>query len=469
MKYLFSGCSGFFRAGLAILLLLFLFGNCQTQILKQKKEDPMKESLLSEDSRVQKLAISKILPEKRYDLLPFTTSILQNPSSPTELKLEILQFYFDNRETLASLYPEWEANLNWVLHSSGLKQEKVLCLNFLKETKNRDYLHDVMDLLSHRSLEVREAVYAYIAVLKDDRALPYLLELVNTSKDIYRYYYLESLQYIEDERLTLYLDELLEHKSPAMRTAVILAIESYKLDKAHTLIKLATGDSNYEVRKHAVLAIRNQNLKNRAYILKETLFDSHPEVREVSISSVNRFNIRYFSNYISKALEEEPLSDLRIKMIESLLHLNHHGGGKGLSVALKEDSSVEVRMLAARAIATLKAKMNLPDLLTSLRVDTSVEVKKEIARSLGVMKDKVAIPSILNGLQDRAEDLGLKIELVATLEKIDEPRVMPLLFDLIETEDEKELRLSMKSLLRRMLYKYHRPSFSLRMDRLSSL
>ena len=80
---------------------------------------------------------------------------------------------------------------------------------------------------------------------------------------------------------------------------------------------------------------------------------------------------------------------------------------------------------------------------------------------MGFLKEKSAVPSILDSLNNEHETLNLKLQLVSTLDQIDEPKVMPIIFDLIEVEEIKTLRKSMKHLLRSMLYRYYKPNYSL--------
>jgi HEAT repeat protein len=420
-----------------------------------KEEDELKERLF-QPGKKQKEVLTKIKDLGREDLLPDVSNLLRAGNLDEETLGMVLELYMSYGQNLEHFLPTAMDDYEWVLKHSTYEPHLLAILKQILIKKDKRLFYSVVDLITCRSMRVREHAFRILDVFKDDRALPYILELGNSEKPLNKYYYLEALNYIHDERAALHVARLLNDPSPAIRSESIVVIEKLNLkDSMNNATQMAIVDTNYEVRKFAVVYIQRQKLKNKSHILQKSIRDKNPEVREATVDTMSSFKDPAFSRNLSDAMETESQSHLRLKMIEGLLSLNNHGGGNGLSVALKDDRSIEVRSRAAFAIGKLKALKVIPDLITSLNREKIVDVKIEAVRSLGVLKEKTAVTTILNRLEDRAESTVLKSEMLATLDLIDDPKVMPVIFDMLETENFAEIKSGMRNLLRTMLYRYH--------------
>lgn len=419
-------------------------------------KDEFKEKLMG-GGKKQKEAVLNLKTESRQDLLPLVSEILKETDYSEDLQGIILDTYISYGEDLPKFHSNYVEDLEWVLTTSKNEPNLVKVIKFANTLKEKRLIYPIIDLITYRDAEVRGQAFLALETFKDDRAIPYILELGNSEKPIYRYYYLEALNYMRDDRLSLHIPRLLNDPSPAIRSESIVAIEKLGLaDKMNQVLAMATNDSNYEVRKFAVVSLKNQYSKFHTTVFQKTIFDPHKEVRDVTVDAINKIKDASYAKFVSTAMEKENLSFLRFKMIDTLLLLNNHGGGTGLSVALRNDSDSEVRSKAAYAVGQLKAKNVVPDLITSLELEKVVAVKIESTRALSVLKEKSAVPVILSRLQDEAEATNLRSEFLTALNNIDDPQVMPVIFDLIEVERKDPIRIEMKSLLRTMLYRYHK-------------
>jgi HEAT repeat protein len=432
------------RYGL-LLFLLFLIP------LYSEVKDEFKEQIL--DSKPE--AISQIFNKNRLDLFPILRKIVQNNSVNPKVETAILKTYSQFGKELPVIYPTFWEDLEFIIENSKNEENILLSLEITSTLKEKRFLYAILDLITNRNSTIRRMSYQVLNSFKDDRSLPYILELGNSEEPIKRYYYLEALNFIGDERANIHLQRLLQDPSPAIRSEAILAIEKLGLkEKLNSVLAMATNDSNYEVRKFAVVSLKNQKNKFQTTVFQKTIFDSNIEVRDVSLDAIQNTKDPNYGKFVSLAMEKESESFLSLKMIDTLLALNNHGGGNGLSFALKKDPDIEVRTKAAFAIGNLKATSAIPDLISSLKLEPIVKVKLESTRSLGILKEKKAVPVILTRLQTN-EPTELKLEFLTALDKIDDPKVMPVIFDLTEEENQKNIRPSLKSLLRKMLYRYH--------------
>jgi HEAT repeat protein len=419
----------------------------------EKEEEYRK--LLSSKGDKQKVAISGLKEAGLHNLLPQVSEILRKDDVDAETIARIVDLYESYGEDLDSYLPRSVEDYEYVIQHAQSDALVVQILEILLLKKDKRFMYGVIELLTHRSSEVRQVVYKYLDGFKDDRILPYILELGNSESAIERYYYLEALNYINDERATVHVSKLLNDPSPAIRSEAIVVVGRLGIkEKEAQVLNMAKADSNYEVRKYGVQYASSKNLRHRSDIFKKALLDSHSEVREVSLLAVQRFKDSSYANTISYALELENLSFLRSMMLDTLISVRNHGGGRGLIATLQKEESAEVRKKAAYATGVLSARMVVPALIANLSSEQDVLVKIEVARTLGVLKEKSAVPMLLTKLKQSSENLDFRHQMLSSLDQIDDPRVMPVIFDMIE-EESTDFRKDMKEFLRNMLYRYH--------------
>lgn len=435
---------------------MLLFFHVTSNIYAEEALQNYRKKLLSGGDE-QKIAITNLKESGFHSLLEDVSKILHSKEIDTETIIRILELYDSYGDELISYLPNYVEDYEYILKHSQNDWIVVNILKNISSKKDKRYVYTAIELMTHRSSEVRQAVFKYLNSFKDDRILPYIFELGNSEKPIERYYYLEALNYIDDERMNIHVAKLLNDPSPAIRSEAIQVIKKFKMKELENqVLNLAKFDSNYEVRKYAVQYAESQNYKTRMDIFTKGILDSNPEVREVSILAIKNFRYPAYAPFVSKALEQESLSSLRFEMIESLLTMNSHGGGTGLIVTLSQEIDPSVRQRAAYAIGFLNAKMAVPSLNRSLLKDTNLSVRIESARSLGKMREKAGIPALLAKLKDYGESEALRGQILISLEQIDDPKVMPFVFDIME-EDSTSFRSQIKEFMRNMLYKYHNP------------
>ncbi|MDX1958121.1 MAG: HEAT repeat domain-containing protein [Leptospiraceae bacterium] len=422
-------------------------------LLSSESREDIKSNLTSSGEK-QILAIRNLKSSGFHDLLPIVSKELKSNSSSETLVAEILSLYEAYGDELETYLPDYLEDYEWIMSHSQEDKMLELLTTSMKNRKDRKFIFAVGELITHRNSDVRTSAFQYFSVVKDDRILPYILELGNSEQAIYRFYYLESLRYINDERALIHIPKLLVDPSPAIRMESIAVIDRLKIkEKFQTVLVMARNDSNYEVRKSATIFAKNQS-QGRMDIFQGGLRDTHAEVRETSIDSISLFKNPAYSQSVSKAIVTEPLSELKLKMMNCLVTMKSSGGGEGLISAVKNDSNEEVRKEAARITGVLSAREVLPTLISILPKESSINVKKEITRTLGVLKEKSAIPALLSALKKRNEDKSLKQEMLSSLDRINDPKVMPVIFDILNDEPT-DFKENIKEFLRNMLYRHH--------------
>jgi HEAT repeat protein len=401
-------------------------------------------------------SIRRVKEQNQHDLLPSVSKLLREDSHNIETILEILNLYESYGSELSQVHPSFIDDYEWIVKNLNDETIVIQIIHFFKIRKDKSFFYPVTSLLTHRNSNVRLASYQYLETFKDDRALPYLMELGNSSKAIERFYYLEALNYIIDERASIHISKLLTDPSPAIRIEAINAIDKLNLkEKQNHVLTMARKDQNYEVRKIATIYTKNKKLKYRQEIFKDGLDDDNSEVKKEVLLAISSFQDPNYAKSVSNYLEKESDPYLRSLGLDALNSMNNHGGGGGLARILLNDNNIENRKKAAYLTSKLNAKNLIPTLLKSVEVDPSIAVKIEITKSLGLLKEKSAIPIFINSIASQKEDNSLKLEMLMALEKINEPKIIPILYDIVEN-DNTELKDQMKSIFRDMLYKVHK-------------
>ncbi len=418
-------------------------------------KDELKENLLKTgQARIEAISSIKVL--NREDLFPLLPEILRSPDSNKDVISSIILLYKSYGTDLDKHHAKWIEDFEWILETSRQESHYIEIFSFVETRKERRLLYPLTSFVKYPIYSVRIAAYKALGSLGDDRAIPFLFELGNSERGIYKKYYLESLLYFKDDRILSLLPKLLADPSPAIRSECITAIEKLFLkEKYYILSNMAGSDANYEVRKYAVISLRNLYGRSKSYVFQKTIFDENPEVRGASVEAIYAIRDQYYARYVSQAMEKESLTDLKLSMIETLIALGNHGGGGGLINTLKDDKSPEVRIRSAQAIGLLNANIASSTLLTGLRYETQNPVKIEMIRSLGLLKEKNAVQILLDSVKKIEDQQDLRKEAIFSLEKIDDPTVMPIFFDQIEIEQNSEIKKLLKKTLREMLYKYH--------------
>jgi HEAT repeat protein len=437
-----------------LLFLLIIFSN-KIIYSNPEKDIQIVTGLQSAKIEIVVETIRSIKESNANHFIPSISKLLKKENLDREIIIEIINLYESYGDDLVLHYPNAFEDYEGLL--LNLKDEKLIfeLINVLYQKKDKRFIYSILSLITNRSSSIREISYKYLKIFKDDRILPYILELGNSDNPLYRYYYLESLEFINDERANLHVAKLINDESAAIRYEAIKLMDQLQIkEKENNILLLAKNDPNYEVRKVSIVYAKNRKLKNRINIFIDGLEDSNLEVREASLDSIHSFKEPSFAKYVSNFLEVEKNPILKLKAIDALISMKNDGGGNGLAAILLHDKNSDVRMMSALAIGNISTQKKLTNTLNeSLNFENDINVKTEIIKSISKKKEKSSIPSLINKIKDPRETVQIKIVSLKALEEINDPNVLPELFDLIETQ--KDISQELRSFVRNMLIKFH--------------
>lgn len=385
------------------------------------------------------------------DLVKELPAIFQADSSDERVQLAILRL-FGELEDLDGPAPNWVNVLDSTFQKTTnviLKKEILL---LAEKKKEKRLIYSVIAAFSDPETEVRMLSYKLMQLLKDDRALPILLDMSLSKDPVQRLYFLESSLIIKDERIQNQIHKLANDESAGVRKKYLIAINRLGMtEKFSQFQKSATGDSDDDVRLVALEILKNKKNRQNISLFYKGLSDTNPDIRRVSLEALLIFQDKQGAKAISEQLTKEDTLFLKARMIDLLLDLGNNGGGQGILAVLTNGEETELRTKAAYAIGKLGANTSSAELTKILSEEKENMVKWQLIHSLGELKDKNAVPALLVLARNPREKLNLRLEAVVTIRMINDPESLPSLFEAYVSETEKSLRVELENAMREIL------------------
>ncbi|WP_408611864.1 HEAT repeat domain-containing protein [Leptospira ainazelensis] len=419
-------------------------------VAAETPKDEFKEKVLSA-GKAQISAISEIRSRSRLDLVKELVPIFQNDSTDEKVQLAILKL-FGELEDLDGLAPNWVNVLDSTFQKTTnviLKKEILL---LAEKKKEKRLIYSVIAAFADPETEVRLLSYKLMQLLKDDRALPILLDMSLSKDSVQRLYFLESSLIIKDERIQNQIHKLVNDESSGVRKKYLIVINRLGMtEKFSQFQKSATSDPDDDVRLVALEILKNKKNRQNISLFYKGLSDPNPDIRRVSLEALLVFQDKQGAKAVSEQLTKEDVLFLKARMIDLLLDLGSNGGGQGILAVLTNGEETELRTKAAYAVGKLGANTSAIELTKILSEEKENMVKWQLIHSLGELKDKNAVPALLVLARNPREKLNLRLEAVATIRTINDPESLPSLFEAYVSETEKSLRVELENAMREIL------------------
>lgn len=385
------------------------------------------------------------------DLVKELPSIFQADSSDEKVQSAILKL-FGEIEDLDGLAPNWVNVLDSSFQKTANVTLKKEILLLAEKKKEKRLIYSVIAAFSDPETEVRMLSYKLMQLLKDDRALPILLDMSLSKDPVQRLYFLESSLIIKDERIQNQIHKLANDESAGVRKKYLIALNRLGMtEKFSQFQKSATSDSDDDVRLVALEILKNKRNRQNISLFYKGLNDVNPDIRRVSLEALLIFQDKQGAKAISEQLTKEDTLFLKARMIDLLLDLGNNGGGQGILAVLTNGEETELRTKAAYAVGKLGANTGAVELTKILSEEKENMVKWQLIHSLGELKDKNAVPALLVLARNPREKLNLRLEAVVTIRTINDPESLPSLFEAYVSETEKSLRVELENAMREIL------------------
>lgn len=385
------------------------------------------------------------------DLVKELIPIFQNESTEEKVQFAILKLFGD-LDDLDSVASNWVGALDSVFQKTTNVSLKKEILLLAEKKKEKRLIYSVIAAMTDPETELRILSYRLMQLLKDDRALPVLLDLSLSKDPVQRLYFLESSLIIKDERIQNQIHKLANDESSGVRKKYLIVINRLGMtEKFSQFQKSATSDSDDDVRLVALEILKNKKNRQNLPLFYKGLTDLNPDIRRVSLEALLIFQDKQAAKLISDQLVKEDVLFLKARMIDLLLDLGNNGGGQGILSVLTTGEEAELRTRAAFAVGKLGANTSASELTKILSEEKENMVKWQLIHSLGELKDKNAVPALLVLARNQKEKINLRVEAVVTIRTINDPDSLPSIFEAYVSENEKSVRVELENTLREIL------------------
>ncbi len=378
-------------------------------------------------------------------------SIFQNESVEEKVQIAILKLFAELDE-LDILAPNWVGVLDSVFQNTTNVTLRKEILLLTEKKKEKRLIYSVIAAFNDPETSIRALAYRLMYLLKDDRALPVLLDMSLSKDPLQRMYFLESSLIIKDERIQNQIHKLANDESSGVRKKYLIVINRLGItEKFSQFQKSATGDPDDDVKIVALEILKNKKNRQNISLFYKGLTDPNPDIRRISLEALLLFQDKQGAKVISDQLAKEKNLFLKARMIDLLLDLGNHGGGQGILAVLTDGEEAELRTKAAYAVGKLGVNINSVELTKILSEEKEDAVKWQLIRSLGELKDKNAVSGLLMFARNPREKLNLRIEAVIAIRIINDPDSLSSIFEAYVSEREKTLRMELENTVREIL------------------
>ncbi|MDH5716877.1 MAG: HEAT repeat domain-containing protein [Spirochaetia bacterium] len=443
----------------------------------KKKEDTQKIEILSDNLRNK---INDYINSEDKNQLFYLLSDL-NDFSQTEkfeilkwgiqkesvfLRRTLIEFLLKNsnlisKEDDSTVYNLWiklvKAEFEYFKNLERYNQKDVIPIkNSIKtagKIKEKELFYDIIVFIAFPLYEVRTETFKSLSQLKDDRMLPILINLVESSNPIEKTYALDAFSYIKDERIVSILIKALKDENKSVRYYAIKTLEKMQRTEAIPyFIKIVQSDINNEIRIKAIEVLGNYSASSAFSTLLKTISDEDHEVRKAAIAAVLKFKNDNAGYYISEQLKDEENDELKLLEIKALLYLKTSGGARGLTKIINEESNNNIKIWATYTAGQLQENRVFSSLLNNLNSKENL-IKIETAYALGKYENKKAADNLIAMLKDESINYDVQSAVLHALKNINYDSTLPILFDLSEKHSNKILKIQIKEVIAYMLEK----------------
>lgn len=317
---------------------------------------------------------------------------------------------------------------------------------------------DLLDALGHSDDSLVLESVVLVGRLKTPRAVPLLIQVVETRSRLFRSHAAESLGQIADRRAVPTLIALLKDDDPAVRANATSALVRIPDRQALEPLRQVLTDEDDDVRIHALQAIAEIGDARAVPDLLERLNDRSPEVQVAAaealgqcgdaravepllerlksddepillraISALRRLKDPRAAQALLALLHDER-DVVRQRVVDTLGLVGDHEIAQRLEQVMKYDRSELVRANAAKALGAIGDPGSIDALVDALHDEFPIRCRAVV--SLGVLHDDAAMPAISALLRDPAPEI--RYHAVGALMEINPPNALSLVEPLID-------------------------------------
>lgn len=284
------------------------------------------------------------------------------------------------------LYPAREYADVWTvfLRNSEDKRIEIELIEFLGHAENNPFIIPIAEKITIPRAEVRTRAAQVLGEVRDDRMLPVILAMGNSTNPVHRIYFLEALNFIYDTRFQKTVISLLEDENKSVRIYALECVIKNDVKEALPDVKaIIRNDNNYEVKKKAVSVIVHFRDTSSGYLVSGLLNENERELRIEALKAVAELRYSAAAHQVSKMLTTEQDPEVKKTALDTLYTFRKSGELEGLEYILSRDPDSKLRVKAAFILGEIKDEGRIIDILENALKDSDYRVRGEICNSLG--------------------------------------------------------------------------------------
>ena len=416
------------------------------KILKKLIRDPAYFNYFSQ--RVNTPVLTKLMnlvKEKnksagqfRYGLIKYLNSLSVQEVSQKRVMREVLM------QALRSEFNMIEQNK---FPTSEQIDHLCLYLDAVRKFKLKDLMYDIVAYSAFPLQKVRVHCFKALALMKDDRILPFIMKLASSENDVERTYAIEAFHYLKDERTIFVLLNALKDKNKSVRYYAMNTLSLLKRTEAlPVFIKIIGSDVNDEIREKAIHVLEKFKPAQGFHPIMRALRDENPSIRNASLKTALSYKDPRAAYHISLQLAKETDQMLKLALIKGLLKIKSSGGTPGLSTTIKNhEKTTKILRWAVYAAGELKDRLSFPQLLNLLE-HKEADIRTEACVALGKYRDPRSAPRLVRILRNPNEKYLVQASALHSLKKMNHSKVIAQLREISDDHVNLYLKAQIKEL-----------------------
>lgn len=360
---------------------------------------------------------------------------------------------FETRMRIISalkLYPAREYADVWtdLLKNSEDKRIEIELIEFLGVTENNPFIIPIAEKITVPRAEVRIKAAQVLGLIRDDKMLPVILSMGNSTNPVHRIYFLESLNFIYDVRFQKTVTALLEDENKSVRIYALDCVIKNDIKAVLPQVKnIIRNDANFEVKKKAIAAIVQFRDTSSGYLISGLLGETERELRLDAVKALAELKYYAAAHDVSAMLLTEQDYDVKNSALDALYAFRKSGELEGLEFILKKDPSPALRIKAAFILGELREDARIIDILENSLQDNDYRVRGEICNALGNSR-RGRTADILFGVITGETSRYVRTSALYSIVRINDSKNIIRLFDVYASENDMVFRMLLHDVIR---------------------
>lgn len=360
---------------------------------------------------------------------------------------------YDVRKRIISalrLYPVEEYADVWTVFLKSTEDPgiEIELIELLGSIEKNPFIVPLSEKLLVPRAEVRQKAAMVLKKIGDDKVLPVILSLGNSSIPINRIYFLEALNYLYDQRFQKTVINLLGDENKSVRIYALECVLKNEIKEALPQIRnIVKNDENLEVRKRGIRLIVFFKDTQSGNVIASLLQSDDRDLRLEALKGLGELKYSAASGDISKLLIKEKDEEIKTRALDTLAQFRKQGELEGIEYIIKNDPSPALRIMAAWVLGEMKEDAKVIDILEASLTDSDYRVRGEICNSLGNFRKGRSSEILLKQIETDTSRY-VRTSALYSLVRINDSKNLVKLFDIFYTEQDMVFRMLLHDVIR---------------------